>query len=49
MTLHGGEQLQLEPSGDLSEENGGMLVFVDGEPAPRYTPWAEVARIDLDP
>ena len=30
VTLHSGEELQLEPTGDLGKWNAGMLIFVDG-------------------
>ncbi len=48
VTLHSGEELRLERAGDLSDENGGMLVFAaEGRAAPDYVPWADVARIDF--
>lgn len=48
VTLHGGEELQFEPSGDLREGNAGMLVFVEGRERPEYVPWDEVAKVDFD-
>ncbi|HUO86811.1 MAG TPA: hypothetical protein VM617_05430 [Thermoanaerobaculia bacterium] len=48
VTLHHGEELQLEPSGDLREGNAGLLVFVDGQERPEYVPWADVERVDFD-
>jgi hypothetical protein len=48
VTLHDGGTLELERAGDLSEDNGGLLVFDDGSEQPEYVPWAEVERIDLD-
>jgi len=48
VTLHSGEQLRLDVSGDLGASNLGMLVFVDDDERPAYVPWAEVERIDLD-
>ena len=48
VTLHGGEELQLERRGDLREENAGVLVFVDGGERPQYVPWTDVEKIDLD-
>jgi hypothetical protein len=48
VTLRDGETLLLECAGDLGEGNAGMLVFLAGRPGPRYVPWADVARIDLD-
>lgn len=48
LTLQHGEELELEPSGDLREENAGMLIFVDGEERPEYVPWADVEKVDFD-
>ena len=48
VTLHSGEELQLESAGDLGEGNGGMLIFVDGREAPEYVPWTDVEQIELD-
>jgi hypothetical protein len=48
VTLHDGEELQLERTGDLGEGNAGMLVFVDGRQRPEYVPWTDVEQIDLD-
>ena len=47
MTLHSGEELQLEPSGDLGAGNGGMLIFVDGSERAEYVLWADVERLDF--
>jgi hypothetical protein len=49
VTLHGGEELELERTGDLGEGNAGLLVFVDGGQSPEYVPWSEVERVDFDP
>jgi hypothetical protein len=49
VTLHGGEELELDRTGDLGEDNAGMLVFVDGRPRPEYVPWTDVAQVDFDP
>jgi hypothetical protein len=49
VTLHGGEELTLECTGDLGEGNAGMLIFVDGRERPEYLPWTEVGRVDLAP
>ncbi|MCL4793368.1 MAG: hypothetical protein KJZ84_02335 [Bryobacteraceae bacterium] len=46
--LHSGESLELECAGDLGEQNGGMLIFIEGRPSPEYVPWNEVGQIDLD-
>jgi hypothetical protein len=45
--LRDGEELQFEPSGDLTEGNAGLLIFVDGRERPEYVPWANVAQIEL--
>lgn len=46
--LHNGEELRLEPTGDLGERNAGMLIFVEGRRRPEYVPWADVKRVDFD-
>lgn len=48
VTLHGGERLQLERTGDLGEGNAGMLIFFDGRQRPEYVPWTDIARVDFD-
>jgi hypothetical protein len=48
VTLHGGEELQLEPTGDLGAGNAGMLIFVDGRQRPAYVPWIEVEQVAFD-
>lgn len=48
VTLHNGEKLHLERTGDLGDGNAGMLVFVDGSERPDYVPWADVEKIDFD-
>ena len=48
VTLRTGEELQLEPSGDLGEWNAGMLIFSDEGQRPEYVPWTDVVRIDFD-
>jgi hypothetical protein len=48
VTLHDGEELDLQPAGDLGERNAGMLIFGDGRERPEYVPWADVERIDFD-
>jgi hypothetical protein len=47
LTLHNGEELQLEPAGDLGESNAGMLIFAEGNPRPEYVPWIDVERVDF--
>lgn len=48
VTLHGGERLELERSGDLGDGNAGLLIFVDGVEDPEYVSWVDVARVDFD-
>jgi hypothetical protein len=48
VTLHGGEELELERSGDLSDRNAGVLVFLDDRERPEYVPWSDVARLHFD-
>jgi hypothetical protein len=48
VTLHNGEELQLECTGDLGEGNAGMLIFVDGRERPAYAPWTDVEQVDFD-
>ena len=45
--LWSGEELALEPSGDLGEWNAGLLIFAGGAQS-EYVAWSEVARIDLE-
>jgi len=47
VTLHGGEELQLDRAGDLGERNAGMLIFVDGRERPEYVEWSDIARVDF--
>ena len=49
VTLHSGEELELESAGDLGPENAGVLVFVDGGRQAEYVRWKDVAAITLDP
>ena len=48
VTLHSGEELQLERAGDLGEQNAGMLIFFDGRQRPEYVPWTDIERVDFD-
>ncbi len=48
VTLRSGEALQLERTGDLGEENAGVLIFVDGHAHAEYVPWADVERVEFD-
>ena len=47
VTLHGGEELQLERTGDLGDGNAGVLIVVVGSPHTEYVAWADVERIDI--
>ena len=47
VTLTNGERLQLDRRGDLSEANGGMLIFVDGSQRAEYVLWKDVERVDF--
>ncbi len=48
VTLHSGEELQLERTGDLGEGNAGLLIFVAGRQRPEYVPWTDVEQVDFD-
>ena len=48
VTLHDGEELELERAGDLGDGNAGLLVFVDGRERPEYVPWSDVEQVDFD-
>jgi hypothetical protein len=48
VTLHHGEELQLKRTGDLGEQNAGMLIFVDGSQRPEYLSWTDVEQVDFD-
>jgi hypothetical protein len=48
VTLHSGEVLQLERSGDLGDRNIGLLVFVEGRKQPEYVRWADIQQIRFD-
>jgi hypothetical protein len=48
VTLHDGEELPLERTGDLGEGNAGMLIFIDGRERPEYVQWTDVEQVDFD-
>jgi len=48
VAMRSGEELELERSGDLGDDNGGMLVFTDGAAEPEYVAWADIGRIDFE-
>ncbi len=47
VTLHNGEEMQLDCRGDLGEGNPGLLIFGEGSQSPEYVPWTDVERVDL--
>ncbi len=47
VTLRSGEELLLEDTTDVSDDNAGMLVFEPKRPKPTYVRWDEVARVDF--
>ena len=48
VTLHNGEELELEGTGELGATNGGMLVFAEGSQSPEYILWTDVKQVDFD-
>jgi hypothetical protein len=48
VTLHSGDELQLECAGDLGQGNAGMLIFADDRQRPEYVPWIDVEQVALD-
>ena len=48
VTLHGGEELQLDHAGDLGDGNAGMLIFVDGRERAEYVPWTDIEQIEFN-
>jgi len=47
LVLRGGDELQLDSSGDLGERNPGVLIFVNGRGRPDYVEWTNVERVDF--
>jgi hypothetical protein len=47
VTLHNGEEMQLECRGDLGEGNPGLLIFGEGSQSPEFVPWTDVERVDF--
>jgi hypothetical protein len=45
VTLRSGEELVLEATTDVSDDNAGVLVFEGGRERPTYVPWDEVDRV----
>jgi hypothetical protein len=48
VTLHSGEELELEASGDLGAGNAGLLIFAANDEPAEYVPWVSVRRIEFD-
>ncbi|HXU29128.1 MAG TPA: hypothetical protein VN851_01005 [Thermoanaerobaculia bacterium] len=48
VTLQDGEELRLEPAGDLGPGNAGILIFVSGHERPEYVSWSEVEQVDFE-
>ncbi len=47
VTLHNGEEMQLDCRGDLGEGNPGLLIFGEGSQSPEFVPWTDVERVDF--
>jgi hypothetical protein len=47
VTLHAGQELQLDRAGDLGERNAGMLIFVDGRERAEYVEWTDIGQVDF--
>jgi hypothetical protein len=47
VTLHDGQELQLDRAGDLGERNAGMLIFVDGRERAEYVQWTDIGQVDF--
>ena len=47
VTLHDGEELQLDRAGDLGAGNAGMLIFIDGRERPEYVQWTDIEQVDF--
>ena len=47
VTLHSGEELQLDRAGDLGAGNGGMLIFIDGRERPEYVQWTDIEQVEF--
>jgi hypothetical protein len=48
VTLRSGELIELDDTTDVSDDNGGLLVFTAGNERPTYVGWEDVERIDFD-
>jgi hypothetical protein len=47
VTLRSGEELVLEDTTDVSDDNAGVLVFEPKQPKPTYVRWDEIERVDF--
>jgi len=45
--LRSGEELLLDDTTDVSDDNAGMLIFEPKRPSPTYVRWDEVERVDF--
>lgn len=43
--LNSGEKLEMERAGDLGDDNGGLLIFVDNRSKPEYLAWKDVREV----
>ena len=48
VVLRTGEEIVLEGTVDVSDDNAGLLVFTAGTQQPRYVRWDDVDRVDFD-
>jgi hypothetical protein len=48
VTLHSGEELQLECAADLGQGNAGILIFVGDRQRPDYVSWTDVEHVALE-
>lgn len=46
--LKDGNELKLEETVDVSEDNAGVLVYTQGQQKPRHIAWKDVRRIDFE-
>jgi hypothetical protein len=48
VTLHTGEELQLDRGGDLGTGNAGLLIFIDGRERPEYVQWPDIEQLEFN-
>lgn len=48
VVLKNGQELRLEDTADVGQDNAGVLVFEPGQKNPRYISWGDVRRIDFE-